>query len=114
VVEGLSLAQIADQIFSSKEAVRSGLLAAGIPVREPNIPHNGRQSQPRFGQRRIKGKTVEQKTERRVIDAIREMYANGLPLRAIARCLDQMQISTKCRGKKWHPEMIKRILAAEK
>src|SRR4051812_20433068 len=47
VVEGLSVGQIADQIFSSKEAVRAGLLAAEIPPREPHLPHNGRQSQPR-------------------------------------------------------------------
>jgi hypothetical protein len=30
------------------------------------------------------------------------MKEEGLSLKAIARCLDQMK------GKKWHPEMIKR------
>jgi hypothetical protein len=113
VVEGLSLAQIAALIFSSKDAVRRGLKKAGIKIREPHVPHNGRQSQPRFGQWRIKGKVIELKIEQRVIDAIREMNGNGLSLRAISRCLAKMQIATKCRGKKWHPEMVKRILEAD-
>lgn len=50
------------------------------------------------------------KTEQRVIDAIRQMKDEGLSLRAIARCLDGMKVPTKNRGKKWHPEMVKRIL----
>ncbi|MBT4792006.1 MAG: hypothetical protein HON90_10575, partial [Halobacteriovoraceae bacterium] len=33
-----------------------------------------------------------------------------LSLRAIARCLDEMKVPTKQRGKKWHPEMVRRIL----
>jgi hypothetical protein len=110
VGEGLSLAQIAEEFFSSKEAVREGLIRAGIAVREPHLPHNGRQSQARFGERRVKGKTVELKTEQRVIDAIQEMRANGLGFRPIARCLTQMQIPTKCRGQRWHPEMVRRIV----
>jgi hypothetical protein len=45
-----------------------------------------------------------------VVDSIKQMKIEGLSLRAIARCLDQMKIPTKLKGKKWHPEMIKRIL----
>jgi hypothetical protein len=55
---------------------------------------------------------TEHKAETRVVAAIREMKANGLDLRAIARCLDEMKIPTKRQGKKWHPEMVRRILAA--
>ena len=38
------------------------------------------------------------------------MKQEGLGLRAIARCLEQMKVPTKSQGKKWHPEMVKRIL----
>lgn len=38
------------------------------------------------------------------------MRESGLSLRQIAKFLDHIGVPTKCRGKKWHPEMIKRIL----
>jgi hypothetical protein len=46
VVEGLSLAQISSQIFSSKEAVRQNLIRFGSPLREAHLPH-GRSAQPK-------------------------------------------------------------------
>ncbi len=91
-----------------------GLSAEGTqigwhPSSVPHQPH-GRQSQPRYGQKKVEGKVAYHRTEQRVINAVREMRANGLTLRAIASCLGEMKIPTKCRGKKWHPEMVKRIL----
>ncbi len=112
LVEGLFIAQISALIFSSKEAVRRGLERASIPIREPHLPHHGRQSQPRYGQKRSSGQLAEHKTEQRVVNAIREMRANGLGLRAIARCLDEMKVPTKARGRKWHPTMVQRIIQA--
>jgi hypothetical protein len=109
VVEGLSIAQIAEEIFSSKEAVRKGLQKTGIEVREAHQPH-GRQSQPKFGAKRFGGKVTEHKTEQKVIDAIEEMRRNKMGLRQIARCLSQMGVPTKCKGVKWHPEMVRRII----
>jgi len=41
---GLSIAQIAHEISSSKSTVRTGLLKCGIPVREDHLPHNNRLS----------------------------------------------------------------------
>ncbi|MFZ8934289.1 MAG: recombinase family protein [Bacteriovoracaceae bacterium] len=38
------------------------------------------------------------------------MKHEKLSLSAIARCLKEMKIPTKKRGKSWHPQMIKRIL----
>jgi hypothetical protein len=40
VKEGLSIGQISEQIFSSKEAVRIGLIDAGIELRPKSLPHN--------------------------------------------------------------------------
>lgn len=111
VIEGLSIAQIADQFSSSKEAVRKGILRAGIAVREAHLPH-GRPSQPRYGQKLNNCKLAGHKAEHRVVEAIMEMRANKMGLRQIARCLSQMGVPTKCRGQKWHPEMVQRIIKA--
>ena len=51
-------------------------------------------------------------TEVRVIKAVTDMHQQGLSFRRIAKFLDQIGVPTKCRGKAWHPEMVKRILAA--
>ncbi|PIU01301.1 MAG: hypothetical protein COT74_02020 [Bdellovibrionales bacterium CG10_big_fil_rev_8_21_14_0_10_45_34] len=112
-LENLSIAQISRLIGSSKEAVRRGLERYQIPIREKSR-HHGNPSQPRYGQKVVKGRSTEFKAEQRVITAIQEMKAQGLSLRQIAKVLDQMGISTKCRGKKWHPEMVKRVLASSK
>lgn len=110
VVEGLSLAQISELNCSSKDAVRKGLRDFGIPIRETLRPH-GRPSQSKYGQKIQKGKLTIHHTEQRVINAIMEMKAQGAGLRQIARTLTQLGIPTKCRGKAWHPEMIRRVLA---
>lgn len=110
VVEGLSIAQIAALCFASKEAVRSSLIRFNIPLREPHKPH-GRQAQPRYGQKIVRDQVVSHKAEQRAVAAILEMSAQGLSLRQIAKVLNQMKVPTKCRGKSWHPEMVKRILA---
>ena len=110
-VEKLSLSQIASECGASKDSVRKGLVENGIRLRSAHQNH-GRPSQPRFGKRLIKGSEVEFKHEQRVIEAIVRMRKEGLSLRAIARCLTEMRVSTKCRGKKWHPEMVSRVLVA--
>lgn len=95
VLEGFSIRQIAELVVSSKEAVKTEILKQGIPLRKKS-QHHGRPAQTKFGQR--------------VADSVKPMKTEGLSLRAIARCLDLMKIPTKMRGKKWHPEMVKRIL----
>ena len=113
VVEGRSIRQIAAELLSSKEAVRQGLITAGIPLRLPHLPHHGRQSQPKFGYRRNEGKVIEMKVEQKIVDAVTAMKARGLSLRQIAETLTQLGISTKRRGQRWHPEMVSRMLCPE-
>lgn len=95
--------------MSSKQTVRKELLKANIKLRGKSH-HNGNPSQVKFGQRVVKKKLIDHKVEQRVIDAVRRMRDEGLSLRAIARCLDEMKVPTKQQGKKWHPEMVKRII----
>lgn len=110
VEKGLSIGRISKQIFSSKEAVRNGLIKVGIEIREKS-QHHGNPAQPKYGQRKVKKSLVEHKMEKRTIEAITQMKEEGLSLRAIARCLNQMKVPTKKRGKSWHPEMIRRIIS---
>jgi hypothetical protein len=48
--------------------------------------------------------------EQRIVKAVIKMKDEGLSFRAIARCLDEMKIPTKCRGKRWHQEMVRRLI----
>lgn len=109
VIEKRSIAQIAEEIFSSKDAVRGGLRRAGIPIREPRN-HHGNPSQPRFGQKVRKGQAVPFQVEQKVIRTVRQLRDQGLTLRAIAKILDEMKVPTKCQGRSWHPEMVSRVL----
>jgi hypothetical protein len=109
VVEGLSIREIAREIFSSKEAVRNALKRFNIPVREPHI-HNGRLACPSYGTKLRSGRASPHVAERQMIDSIKELRAQGLTLRKVAEILTNMGVPTKKRGKSWHPEMVKRIL----
>ena len=109
VVEGLSIAQIAEQIVSSKEAVRKALKQFDLPIRQACQPH-GRPAQPRFGQRYWDGRLKNYQPEQRTIDAIIELQSQGLSLRQIARALTKLKIPTKLSGQAWHPMMVKRVL----
>lgn len=109
-MEGLSARQIASEIFSSKSAVTAALARYQIPPREPHKPH-GHPSQPKYGAKVRKGKVIEHTAEKRVVETVKMLKAEGMSLRRIAAILDHMKIPTKCRGKGWHPEMVKRVLA---
>ena len=108
VVEGLSIAQIAEQIVSSKEAVRKALMRFGLPIRQACLPH-GRPAQPRFGLSYRRQALINYKPEQRVIDTIVELKSQGMSLRQIARTLSKLKIPTKLSGVAWHPMMVKRV-----
>jgi hypothetical protein len=95
--------------FSPKEAVKSALIAVGMPVREAHRPH-GRPSQSRFGRRRSRGREVDHQIEQRTIGIVKKMHTGGISLREIAACLTKMNIPTKNGSVKWHPQMIARII----
>jgi hypothetical protein len=48
--------------------------------------------------------------ERRVIETVNHLRSQGMSLRAIAKTINELKVPTKNKGKKWHPQMIKRIL----
>ena len=99
VVEGLSIAQIAEQIGSSKSAIQKSLVRFGIPIRVPHQNHQTiRKKQPRQVSR----------ADLVAAESINALKGKGLSLREIADVLTKMKVPTPAGGKKWHPEMVRR------
>ncbi len=92
--------------------MRKKLKEIGVEFREHG-QHHGRPAQVRYGQKIRCGRTESHLGELRVIKAVMEMQEGGLSLRKIAKVLTNFKVPTKCRGKKWHPQMIKRIVDRE-
>jgi hypothetical protein len=109
VEERLSIKQISRLTASSKDSVRKGLQAAGISLR-PHGHHHGHPSQPRFGKRICKGREVQHKAEQKVVTVVQNLRNQQMTYRQIAQTLSQLGIPTKCRGRGWHPEMVRRVL----
>jgi hypothetical protein len=109
VLEGRSLRQIAREFASSKTGVRTALVRFGIPLRKTGQRPRTHNNLP-FGKKAVKGKVVDHKGEKRVVESVLKMHREGLSNCAIARVLTEMKIPTKQQGRKWHPEMVRQIL----
>jgi len=109
VLEGRSIAQIATQILSSREAVRMGLIECGIKRKAQG--HAGlRPAQVPYGYRFLDGVLVPHLGEQRVVSTVKKMADDGLSYRKICEFLTNVGVPTKNRAQSWHPEMIRRIL----
>jgi len=110
VTEGRSIAQIAAETLSSKEAVRMALLRFEFKLRGQGKP--GRHpAQVSYGYRMSDGLTVPHLGEQRVIESVKKMVHDGLTYRKICEFLTSVGVPTKNRGQSWHPEMIRRLLS---
>jgi hypothetical protein len=109
VEERLSIKQISRLTASSKDSVRKGLRAAGIAIRQHGL-HHGHPAQPRFGKRIQKGRETDFKAEQKVVGVIQEFRDQKMTLRQISHALTKLGVQTKCRGRSWHPEMVRRVL----
>lgn len=110
VLEGLSIAQIAAEILSSREAVRMGLIEFGIKRKKRGEPGLN-PSQAPYGYRKVEGKLISHLGEQRVIQSVKKMSESGLSYRTICEFLTSIKVPTKNRGKGWQPEMVRRLLA---
>lgn len=109
VLEGRSIAQIAAEILSSREAVRMGLIEFGIKRKKRG--ESGRNpSQVPYGFRKVEGKLIAHLGEQRVIQSVKKMSNGGVSYRTICEFLTSIKVPTKNRGKSWQPEMVRRIL----
>ena len=109
IENGVSIAQIAAETLSSRATVRAALIEFGIPLRKQGKP-GLRPAQVPYGYRRSEGLLVPHLGEQRVIQSIQKMSKDGLSYRRICDFLTSVGVSTKNKGRGWHPEMIRRIL----
>lgn len=110
VLEGLSIAQIAGQILSSREAVRMGLIEFGLKrKRQGEAGQNPAQAP--YGFRKVEGKLILHLAEQRVVQSVKKMSESGLSYRTICEFLNSIKVPTKNRGKSWQPEMVRRLLS---
>ena len=110
VLEGRSIAQIAGEILSSREAVRMGLIEHGIK-RKPQGQPGLRPAQVPYGYRLSDGLMIPHLAEQRVVSSVKKMADDGLSFRKICEFLTSVGVPTKNRGHGWHPEMIRRMLS---
>ena len=108
ITQGLSAAQIAQELGCSKAAVKGQL-------RKFSIRKNARNGKTRhnlaLGEKIVKGKVMAHKGEAKLLESIKDMHCKeGLSAIAIARILNSMKVPTKKPGKGWHHEVIARIL----
>jgi hypothetical protein len=109
VTEGRSIAQIAEETFSSRATVRNALIGFGIKLRQRGKPGR-RPAQVPYGYRMTDGLMVRNEVEQKVIDVVRKMAERGTSLRQICEFLSGIDVPTKKRGLRWHPEMVRRLL----
>lgn len=95
IVEKATMAQIAKELLCSKNAVRSALIRAGIPIRK-GVKNTG------YGVKAVRGRPAEASSERKVIDTIIELRDGGMSFDTIAHFLTKMGVPTKTRRKKWN------------
>jgi len=107
--KGYSITQIAEQILSSRAAVRDALIEFGIPLRKQGKPGLNPAQVP-YGYRRSEGLLVPHLGEQRVIQSIKKMSKDGLSYRRICDFLTCVGVPTKNKGRGWQPEMIRRVL----
>ena len=107
---GRSIAHIAAETLSSRDAVRRALIEFGIPLKQKGKP-GLRPAQVPYGFRRSNGLLVSHLGEQRVIQSVRKMSNEGLSYRKICDFLTSVGVPTKNQGKGWQPEMIRRLLS---
>lgn len=95
--------------MSSRSTVMKYLREAGIPMRDDDR----RIGRPAFGEKKLGGKCVPNKSELHVIDKIKDLKAEGLSDKKIANILHSLKIPTK-RGGKWCRRTVHGILERHK
>ena len=88
---------IASEFSYSKTRVRKLLLKYNIPLRKRSERYGSRCLT--YGKWRVGGKIIDHKGELRTIATIKQMYAEGVSIVAIARFLSTMKIPTRRQGK---------------
>ena len=107
VVERLSIAEIANDIFSSTSTVHKYLQKFSIPLRPSDTKNKNRL---RYGEAWRGNMVVPHKQEQLTISKMRNLRIKGFSYWKIADILNSMNIPTKTRKGRWHSRSVKKIL----
>lgn len=108
VVEGRSPAEIASEIFSSRQSVSKYLEHFEIPLR----PDDSRRTTGAhtFGYKLRHRQAIPNKREQEAIEKMIKLRAQGFSYEKIAEILNTIGVTTKRGGAKWYAKTIRGIL----
>ena len=106
VKDGLSIAQIGAQTFSSQRTILKALARANIPLRPEDRPAT---SQLLFGKKRVGGKVVNNPSEQKVLAKMQSLRSAGYSYPEIVRILNDLGYPAK-RGGKWRLKVAYEVL----
>ena len=109
VVEGLGTGKIAKQLASSKNRIRSALIAFKIPLESKRFVFNST-NLPYGKKLNSKGDLVDCAKEQKVIKLILRLKGEGLSNRKICDELQRKKIKTKTGNEVWHHESLRQML----
>lgn len=111
--DGLSIREIARRSGFARATISKYLKQVGIALGKWGGPRQ-KKSQPAYGERNVKGKTIRHESEAEVAHRIRELREQNLSLRQIGRILKRLGLHSKSGGDISHPEIVRRICARKK
>jgi hypothetical protein len=109
VLERLSIAEIAKEIFSAESTVHKYLRQFEIPIRDPGS-NIRRKRALAYGRRIEDRREVAHQRELEVIDKMRSLRDQGFSYWKIADVLNAMKVPTKTRKGRWHARSVQQIL----
>lgn len=98
MVEGLSIAQIAAETFSSKRTVKNWIKLYKIPLKIGDLVN--------FATIPFGATKIEQDTRTKII----ELREQGLSIRQIVEVLNLLETPTRAPGAKWHNKTVLKVL----
>lgn len=107
VVEGHSPAEIAAQIFCSRQSVSKHLKLFGIPLRDEDRGLTGAHV---FGYKLKRYRAILHKREQLAIEKMQELRQQGHSYEKIALVLNTAGIHTKRRTTRWYAMSVRKVL----
>ena len=110
VVEKLSVAEIAQLIFSARSTVAKHLRAYGIPLREQRVARKRAGYGLAYGKRIVNRREILHKREQDYIRKMLELRKKGFSYWKIAAVFNSMKVPTQTGKGKWHAKTVHQIL----
>jgi hypothetical protein len=108
-VEGLSIRQIAAQIFSARSVVSRSIREFGTPLREPSEQLRFDKGQMAYGERHTKVGVIRHLGQEEVVGLMIQLSSKDYSYRKIADELNRSEIPTKTGNAPWKATTVMKI-----